>query len=153
MSLTKAPNAKRFAVWVIAVLITLGSITLHQGYAQSNESSSCSLATLNGVYVFDATGFNIINGVAVPKTVVDFLTFKGDGSLTSVATAVVGGNKVADDTPGNGSYTVNADCTGTLTDARGFTFDLFIAPHGRSFHMIQTVTGQMLAGEAQRVKD
>jgi hypothetical protein len=64
---------------------------------------------------------------------------------------VVGGNKVADDAPGTGSYTGNDNCTGILTDARGFTFDLFIAPHGGSFHMIRTVTGQMLAGEARSV--
>jgi hypothetical protein len=153
MTRGQRPSLKLVVRWMIALLITLGSITLQQGYAQGKESKTCSLATLNGVYVFDATGFNIINGVAVPKTVVNFLTFKGDGSLTSIATAVVGGNKVADDTPGTGSYIVNADCTGNLTDARGFTFDLFIAPHGRSFHMIQTVTGQMLAGGAQRVKD
>jgi len=151
MTHTQGPRVKRFGFWVIAVLSTLGSITLQQGYGQGKESTACSLATLNGVYVFDATGFNMINGVAIPKTVVNFLTFKGDGSLTSIATAVVGGIKVADDAPGTGSYTVNDNCTGTLTDARGFTFDLFIAPNGRSFHMIQTVTGQMLAGEARRV--
>jgi hypothetical protein len=143
---------KRFGFWVIAVLITLGSITLQQGYAQEKTPTTCSLATLNGVYVFDATGFNIVNGIAVPKTVVEFLTFKGDGSLTSLGTAVVGGTIITNLAPGTGSYTVNDDCTGTLIfNGSGFTFDLFIAPHGGSFHMIQTVTGQMIAGEARRV--
>lgn len=141
---------KAASLWMIAILITLGSITLQQGYAQANPTA-CTLATLHGRYVFDATGYNIVNGSAVPKTVVDFLTFSGDGSLTSIATAVVGGTIIANDAPGTGSYTVNDDCTGTLTDARGFTFDLFIARNGSGFHMIQTVTGQMLAGEARRV--
>lgn len=140
-------NAKAACVWI---LITLGSLTVQQGYAQAN-TRGCTLATLHGRYVFDATGYNIVNGSAVPKTVVDFLTFRGDGSLTSIATAVVGGTIIANDVPGTGSYTVNDDCTGTLTDARGFTFDLFIARNGIVFHMIQTVTGQMLAGEARRV--
>jgi hypothetical protein len=144
-------SKSKLGSWVIAVLVTLGSITLQQGYAQQENPTTCTLATLHGRYVFDATGYNIVNGSAVPKTVVDFLTFSGDGSLTSIATAVVGGHIIANDAPGTGSYTVNNDCTGTLTDARGFTFDLFIAPNGGSFHMIQTVTGQMLAGESRRV--
>jgi hypothetical protein len=140
--------------WLIAVLVTLGSITLQRGYAQQDNPTACTLATLHGRYVFDATGYNIVNGIAVPKTVVEFLKFRGDGSLTSIATVVVGGIKIQDDAPGTGSYTVNDDCTGTLTfEPSGFTFDLFIARHGGSFHMIQTVTGQMLAGGAQRVKD
>jgi hypothetical protein len=152
MRYTHGPDVKRFGFWVIAVLITLGSITLQQGYAQGENPTTCSLATLSGLYVFDATGFNITNGVAVPKTVVEFLKFGGDGSLASIATAVVGGNIIAKDAHGTGSYRVNDDCTGTLTfNGSGFTFDLFIAPHGGRFHMIQTVTGQMLAGEARRV--
>jgi hypothetical protein len=69
--------------------------------------------------VFDATGYNIVKESPVPKTVVDFLTFRGDGSFTSVATAVVGGNKVADDAPGTGSYTVNDNCTGNSRTLEG----------------------------------
>jgi hypothetical protein len=147
----KKSDLKSVGFWVIAVFVTLGSVTLQKGYAQQENPTVCTLATLRGRYVFDATGYNIVNGSPVPKTVVDFLTFRGDGSLTSIATAVVGGNIVAKHAPGIGSYTVNDDCTGTLTDARGFTFDLFIAPNGGRFHMIETVTGQMLAGEARKV--
>jgi hypothetical protein len=148
----KQSDLKSVGFWVIAVFVTLGSITLQPGYAQQENPTECTLATLRGRYVFDATGYNIVNGSPVPKTVVEFLTFKGDGSLTSIATAVVDGNIIANDAPGTGSYTVNDDCTGTLTfNWSGLTFDLFIAPHGGGFHMIETVTGQMLAGEARRV--
>lgn len=144
------PSTKRVVLWVIAVFVTLASLAVQQGYAQ-DDPPTCTLATLHGMYIFDATGYNIINGIAVPKTVVEFLTFAGDSSLTSLATVVIGGTKVQDFAPGTGTYTVNQDCTGKLKFSNGFTFDLFIAPNGRSFHMIQTVTGQMIAGEAQRV--
>jgi hypothetical protein len=138
--------------WVIAVLVTLGSITLQRAYAQEDDPTACTLATLHGRYVFDATGYNVVNGIAVPKTVVEFLKFRGNGSLTSIATVVVGGIKIQDDAPGTGNYTVNDDCTGTITfEPSGFTFDLFVAPNGSQFHMIQTVTGQMIAGEARKV--
>jgi hypothetical protein len=144
-------SVKRLVFGVIAVLITLGSMSVQQAYAQETNESKCTLATLNGQYVFDATGYNIVNGGLVPKTVVEFLTFAGDGSLTSIGTAVVGVIVIPKHS-GTGSYTVNDDCTGTLTfnDSK-FTFDLYIEPHGRTFHMIQTVAGQMLAGEVRRV--
>jgi len=143
-------NMTRTLFWAIALFATLGVATLQRGFAQDQDL--CSLATLNGRYVFDATGWNVVNGSAVPKTVVEFLRFKGDGTLTSIATAVVGGNIIANDATGSGTYTVNSDCTGTLTfNGSGLTFDLFIAPSGRQFHMIETATGQMLAGPAQRV--
>lgn len=136
---------------MVAILITLGSITLQQGYAQQADPTGCTLATLHGRYVFDAMGYNIVNGSAVPKTVAEFLTFNGDGSLTTIGTAVVGVTVVAKH-PGTGSYIVNDDCTGTLTfDGSGFTFDLYIARNGCSFDMIQTVTGQMIAGTARKV--
>jgi hypothetical protein len=152
MTQKQTANLKCVGLWAIAALIMAGPMTLQQSYAQEEAPARCKPATLQGRYVFDATGYNIINGIAVPKTVVEFLKFKGDGSLTSIATVVVGGAKIQDDAPATGSYTVNDDCTGTLTfEPSGFTFDLFIVPHGGSFHMIQTVTGQMIAGEARRL--
>jgi hypothetical protein len=98
------------------------------------------------------TGYNIVNGSPVPKAVAEFLNFKGDGTLTSLATLSVNGNIVQHDAAGTGSYAINQDCTGTLTfSPSGLTFDLFIAPNGSRFHMIETVTGTVLAGSARRV--
>jgi len=152
MTQKRTAIVKRVGLGVIAVLIMVGPIAVQQVRAEEQAPAMCTLATLHGRYVFDATGYNIISGIAVPKTVVEFLRFDGNGSLTSIATAVVGGNKIADDAHGTGIYAVNGDCTGTLTfEPSGFTFDLFISPQGGSFHMIQTVTGQMIAGEARRV--
>jgi len=146
-------NMKRLGFWMIAVFVTLGFITLQQGYAQEKDPTECSLATLNGLYVFDATGYNIVNGSPVPKAVAEFLNFKGDSTLTSLATLSVNGNIVQHDAPGTGTYAINQDCTGTLTfSPSGLTFDLFVAPNGSGFHMIETVTGTVLAGSARRVE-
>jgi hypothetical protein len=134
---------------MIAILITLGSITVQQGHAE--EQKACSLATLSGQYVFDGTGYDIVNSVPQPKAVVEFLTFKGDGTLTSLATVSLDG-VIHSGVHGTGSYTVNQDCTGSLTfSGSGFTFDLFIAPHGNRFHMIETVSNTVLAGEVLRL--
>jgi len=143
-------NMKRIALWVTAALITLGSITLQQGYAEE-APTDCTLATLNGPYIFDATGYNIVNSIPVPKALVELLTFNGNGTLTSLATVSLGG-MIHSGVPGSGSYTVNENCTGTLTfNSSGLTFDLFIAPNGGRFHMIETVSNTVLAGEVRRV--
>jgi hypothetical protein len=136
---------------VIAVLVTLGSTTLQQGYAQERNSTTCTLATLHGQYVFDATGYDISNSTPAPKAVVELLTLKGDGTLTSLATVSLNGT-IHSGVSGSGTYTVNQNCTGTLTfNGSGFTFDLFIAPNGSRFHMIETVSNTVLAGEVRRV--
>jgi len=142
----------RFSFCIITLLIALGSFGLPQARA-ADRDSVCTLETLEGRYLFAGTGYNIVPGnpVPVPKTVVEFLTFNGDGSLTSIATAVVGGAlKAAEFQQGTGTYTVNEDCTGKLAFSSGLTFDLYIERHEGKFHMIQVTPGQMLEGEARR---
>jgi hypothetical protein len=143
-------NVKDAGLWMIAILIILGCITAQQGYAEQ-ERADCTLATLNGLYVFDGTGYNIIASSPQPKAVVEFLDFKGDGTLTSLATISVNG-MVKQGIPGAGSYTVAEDCTGTLTfNPKGPHFDIFIAPNRKEYHMIQTDSNTVLAGVSRRV--
>ena len=62
------------------------------GVVQGNENDdgrACSEAALRGLYVFSASGFNVIAGVAQPKAVVEFIRFNGDGSLTVPAATVI----------------------------------------------------------------
>ena len=142
---------KRIGLWVTAALITLGCITLQQGYAQEETPAGCTLATLNGPYIFDATGYNIVNSIPVPKAIVELLSFNGNGTLTSLATVSLDG-VIHSGVPGSGGYAINANCTGTLTfNGSGPTFDLFISPNGSRFHMIETVSNTVLAGEVRRV--
>jgi hypothetical protein len=133
----------------------MGLVTARQGYAHPPSEGACTLATLNGVYVFDASGYNITPLGPQPKAVVEFIDLKGDGTLTSVGTTSVNG-KINPKHAGSGTYTVNEDCTGTLTfNPQGPHFDIFIAiaPDGKQFHMIQTDSNTVLAGVAQRVSE
>jgi hypothetical protein len=147
----KERNAKCVVLSVIALLITVAFVTPQQGFGQEDSPKGCTLATLKGQYLFDASGYNIVNSIATPKAVVEFLTFKGDGNLSSLGTVSLGGT-IHSGVSDSGIYTVNKDCTGTLTFTKsGFTFDIFIAASGSRFHMIETVTNTVLAGEVQRV--
>jgi hypothetical protein len=120
--------------------------------AQDKPAPECSVATLTGLYIFEATGYVITPTDHLPKAVVEFLNMNGDGTLTSVATADVNGNVINHQGHGTGSYSVNADCTGTLAfTLAGIHFDIYVAPRGTEFHLIQVDAGNVLAGKAKQV--
>ena len=49
--------------------------------AGGGRDNGCTLRTLRGTYVFSASGFNIVAGVAQPKAIVEVIVFNGDGTL------------------------------------------------------------------------
>ncbi len=126
-------------------ILLLGTTTL---LAEGPEGGACTIETLRGVYLFDATGFapNLL-----PKAVVETLTMLGDGTITTHATANIGGNVIANNAVGTGTYTVNEDCTGTVAFSGGQHFNIYIAPSGKEFHMIQVDAGHVLAGKVTRL--
>jgi len=152
MTLEQSQNKMRLSLWAIGMLITIGFVTLSPGYAQAQGRPPCGLATLNGLYVFDASGYNITAlDEHKPKAIVEFLDIKGDGTLTSLATRSVDGT-VTRGIVGTGSYTVAADCTGTLTfNPQGPHFDIFVAPSGNQFDQVQTDPMTVLAGTSRRL--
>jgi hypothetical protein len=99
---------------------------------------ACSVQTLRGSYLFATHGWNIVGGVAVPKAIVEGIDFNGDGTLVSpFATVSINGVIITSSgTPG--TYTVNADCAGTLTFTGGASFNIFVDRSGQQLRMIQT---------------
>jgi hypothetical protein len=49
--------------------------------AEANDEV-CSKATLHGLYVFSASGYNVSQSGTVPKAIVEAIHFEGDGNLT-----------------------------------------------------------------------
>src|SRR6266516_7275813 len=103
-----------------------------------SRGGSCGVHTLRGSYLFATHGWNIVGGVAVPKAIVEGIDFNGDGTLVSpFATVSINGTIIhSSGTPG--TYTVNADCTGTLSFTGGPSFDIFVSLNGQQLWMIQT---------------
>jgi hypothetical protein len=131
---------------VVAAALMLGV----SGVAMADND--CALKTLRGTYYFAANGYNLVAGVAQPKTIVEVIAFNGDGTL-SVPAASVSINGAIRRTPpgGTGSYTVEAGCTGTLVFDGGPSFDIFISPKGEKLWMIQTNPDTVFQGTATRV--
>jgi len=117
--------------------------TVEQGSAQEKDHvPTCSLATLKGRYLFAASGTILppAFGVTEPTPGADagYHIFNGDGTGTDIVTVRVGSTIVLENFVTPTSYTVNANCTGTLTVPNGPSFDLFIAPNGDEISTIAT---------------
>ncbi len=144
-------------------LTALAALIALSGVAQASDDDrhddrrfECSAATLRGLYVFSATGFNITpTGVALPKAITLGLRFNGDGTLT-VATATIVVNGAVVPFPPNfaGSYAVESDCSGRLQFGPN-VFNLIVALSGRDTYMNQTGNAPpalgVLQGRAHRV--
>jgi hypothetical protein len=125
---------------LVVAMLALSMVGLAQADNDDN-GKACSLSTLDSLYLFSASGFNIIGGVAQPKAVVELIRFNGDGTLTGgPATASINGTITRSPAGGLGSYTVATNCTGTLDfgPPTHFTYDFFIAPKAAYLVMIQT---------------
>lgn len=149
---------------LIKLTLLSAAVTLALGHAARAEEHEpdheCSDSTLRGLYVFNASGFNIVAGVAVPKAVVELIRFNGDGTLTvPAATRSVNGLIARSPANGVGTYTLAPDCTGSITfGPPGPTFDALVAPRGARIRMIQTTdptphAGPVLQGIVERIAD
>src|SRR6266700_7738523 len=74
----------------------------------------CGVYMLRGSYLFATHGWNIVGGVAQPKAIVEGIDFNGDGTLVSPFATVSINGTIIHGGVSPGTYTVNADCTGTL---------------------------------------
>jgi hypothetical protein len=112
----------------------------------------CGVYMLRGSYLFATHGWNIVGGVAQPKAIVEGIDFNGDGTLVSPFATVSINGTIIHSSGSLGTYTVNTDCTGTLSFTGGPSFDIFVEASGRQLWMIQTGPGSpVFEGTVTRV--
>jgi hypothetical protein len=124
---------------IVAIGATMAAIV--QADNGNPNGGTCSEATLDGLYVFGASGVRGGSGVAQPRAVVEFIRFNGDGTLSVPAsTANINGAIFRGGGPGQaGTYVISSNCTGSLAfGPPGPTFDLYVAPSGSEVHMMFT---------------
>src|SRR4030081_1182591 len=122
--------------------------------AATGKTHSCSNALLNGTYTFGYISWSISNGKSTPASEAGADTFNGKGTGTGVITAVYNGVVAGNNTPDTSTYTINADCTGTIVfNSAGslFHFNVYVSPSGNSFSLISTDAGTAVAGTETRV--
>jgi hypothetical protein len=146
---------KRIGSWpvVVGAVLSLGLFTSEQAHSwQQGGPTTCSLATLKGLYMFAQSGSII--GVG-PQGVTGKAIFHGNGAFDSLATISVNGVITQGDAA-PGTYTVNSDCTGTVTvlmtpPTPNVHLDIFIKPDGDELFTIETDPGTVLSGTEHRV--
>jgi hypothetical protein len=150
---------KRSAIWaagVVLILLVVGAGVLASGagYAEDNgdngdenaAGAQCSKATLHGTYLFAVDGVVTGGPDKGPFAVAGYNVFDGNGKINSVVSVNSNGHvirKVHD----SGTYTVKADCTGTLTfeGTDASRLDLFVAPDGSKFTQVGTSPSEVVA--------
>jgi hypothetical protein len=143
--------------FVVAAAMVLAVSGVARAHDDDDDGKACSVATLDGLYVFTASGFNIVSGVPQPKAIVELITFNGDGTATSGKTTVSLNGTIIHSQNTPGTYTLGPDCTGHLSFTDGGAnpeFDLYVAFKGSQIQMIQTkqtVGAPVFQGTAERI--
>jgi hypothetical protein len=146
---------KRKGLWaggVALILLVVGAAaltTVGAGYAKDENASTakCSKATLKGTYLFAQNGVEIKGNDQRPFAIAGYDVFDGNGEVKGVDSGNFNGEVFHNDRF-SGTYTVKANCTGTLTvrDGTAVQGDIFIAPDGRKFAFVRTDPEDVAAG-------
>lgn len=145
---------KRFLSAIVVTflgILVLGPVSYAQSVEDQDKDDVCTVANLHGSYGYYLSGPLI--GVG-PVAAVGIVTLDGAGGLSAQDT--VSNNGMIGHRNGPGAYTVNSNCTGSLSlngDFLGFSADFTIVPEsrGREFTFIVTNPFTNQAGEAKRV--
>jgi hypothetical protein len=148
---------KRFTMLTVAGGLAAG---LWFGLAQPSDArtlgvpdaGTCKVKDLRGSYMFAASGYNIVNGAAVPKAIHEVLDFKGDGTLEVPFVSLSVNGAINHPPPGVGDYTLDENCRGTLIFNGGPLFDIVASADGSTVWMFQTNAGTVFQGTATRFR-
>ena len=127
------------ALVCLAVTMTLG--TPATARAAADGGRVCSVGMLKGLYLWTFDAYENFNGNFVPVAVMQGLRFNGDGTtFNTFGTVNIGGTIIIDATGFSGTYTVAADCTGTLSPAPGIapSFNIYVGPGAQQVWTIQS---------------
>jgi hypothetical protein len=115
----------------------------------------CTNNTIKGSYafiihgqIFTPSGSLVVDGIA--KTI-----FDGNGNLTQVDAVAVNGNPLQVWRPGTGTYSVNSDCTGTMTllipGEPPLHLAILVSGSGDLIHTFVTDPGFAVTSDAERI--
>jgi hypothetical protein len=116
----------------------------------------CSVASLKGTYGFNRTGVN--NVVGGPIASIGIQVYNGDGTFGLTRLTRSNNGDIQDWTYAppsvDASYTVDADCTGSLFTADGTkTNNLVVLDGGKRFFLLSEATGTIVTEEGTRIEE
>jgi hypothetical protein len=102
---------KRMVAWIFALLVVVALIPT------ANAAERCTTASLKGNYGFTASGYFPNGAGNAPIVATGVTTLDGEGNVTATVTASFNGD--VQTFPYTGTYSVNPDCTGSVTATPG----------------------------------
>jgi hypothetical protein len=110
--------------------------------AQAAASGPCGDGKLNGLYLWTFDGYQNVGGSLLPKAVMQGTRFNRDGTtFNEFGTVNIGGFIIIDATGGVGTYTVEANCTGTISITNGPSFNMYVGPGAQQLWITQIAGG------------
>ena len=153
---------RRRGLWAACVMLLVGVVgvlAVGTGFANDEDAGAkCSEATLHGTYLLAEDGVVITGKDQIPFAAAGYEVFDGNGNVKNVSSTNFNG-EITHNESISATYTVKADCTGTIKYRTGIQDDLFIAPDGSMFTFLHTkppdvvTSGFELRGTAKRVGD
>ena len=126
-------------VCALASLIATMTLGTPATARAATDGRVCSVGMLKGLYLWTFDGYENFGGNFVPKAIMQGLQFNGDGTtFNPFGTVNIGGTIIIDATGGVGTYTVNPDCTGTLSITNGPTFNIYVGPAAQKVWTTET---------------
>ncbi|HXM96692.1 MAG TPA: hypothetical protein VOA64_20935 [Candidatus Dormibacteraeota bacterium] len=140
----------RFRIPIILLVMALAASSA------VSAPDNCTNSIIKGDYAFTIHGQILPpNG---PPLLVDGIaktTFDGDGNVTQLDTVAINGNITEIWHPGTGSYTVNPDCTGTMTlistGQPTLHLAILVSQSGNHIHTVVTNPGFATTSDAERI--
>jgi hypothetical protein len=134
------------------ILVVLALATSSAVQARARE---CTNSTITGTYAFTVHGQILTPGGPVLIDGITKTTFDGEGELTQVSAVAINGNIPLVWSPSTGTYTVNSDCTGTMTlistSQPPLHFAILISQSGNHIHTVVTDPGFAATSDAERI--
>ncbi len=143
----------------LAAVFSVSSLFFVSDPSSAQAQTVCSKSTLNGAYgegfsVFLSAGVPRAPGMSgyIPAAGIARFVFDGNGNLSGKTTVNLNGQFVTDFTV-SGNYTVDSDCTGTMTglfNGNSLNLRFVIVDNGKRLIHIGTDMGSVAFGEFVR---
>ncbi len=154
---------KLFLLLVVAAAVVLaGGLAIAQfgssapaqaASPQPAQPARCSLATLNGTYVFSHNGVQVTGSNKGPFAAAGGNVYDGRGHAHGFASSSLNGN-ISRHVSRTIIYTLNPDCTGTLTVTEATSavthYDVYTSPSGSRYTYLRTDPGAVASGVAEK---
>ena len=118
-------------------------------------SRECTDSTIKGSYTFTIHGQILMPGGPLLVDGIAKTTFDGNGELTQVSAVAINGNIPLIWSPSSGTYTVNSDCTGTMTlistGQPTLHLAILVSQSGNHIHTVITDRGFAATSDAERI--